>query len=341
MKYLKILLAVVFLAVVGFGYYRWVYLPRHPKVVEFAYVLPDSVTLLDSRAEIHTVVATLKSGDRVEILSRDNDWAEAQAPAGPKGWVETKYLMPSQVYEGGEQLIRDLKDIPVQAEGHTTFEVNLRLSPSRDGELLSRLDRNQKVQIFGRRLVARPPSGGESGGDQPSAAASAPVTDAWYLVRAESRAGWIYGRLVTLDIPQEIAPYAESYNLVAWLVLNTVDDNGRKVPQYLVADREDTQDYDFTHIRVFTWWAKMGHYATAYVESGLKGYFPIQTTPSDNGPEFRLRLVDAQGRKFQKVYKLYDTVVRPLGTVDGWASEAVPLAKERQPTRPRARERRR
>ncbi len=324
MKYLKILLAVACIALAGFAYYRWVYLPRHPRVVEFAYVLPDSVPMLDSRAEIHSVVATLKGGERVEIVARDNDWIQARAPGGEKGWVETRYLMDSQVYEGGEQLLRDIGGIPVQAEGHTTSEVNLRLSPARDGELLSRLDRNQQVQIFGRRLVARAASG-----DHAPAAATTPVTDAWYLIRAESRAGWVYGRLVTLDIPQDIAPYAESYNMVAWLVLNTVDDAGRQVPQYLAADREDTQDYDFTHIRVFTWWGKMGRYATAYVESGLRGYFPIQVVHPEDGPQFRLRLVDAQGRKFQKVYKMYDTVVRPLGVVDGWASDAVPLAAGR------------
>lgn len=328
LKYLKVLLATAVIAFAGFAFYRWVYLPGHPKVAEFGYVLADSAPLLDSRAEIHSVVATLKSGERVEIVSRHDDWTEARGPGGERGWVETKYLMDSQGYEGGEQLLRDLKGIPVQAEGHTTFEVNLRLSPARDGQVLSRLDRNQQVEIFGRRLVARPASG-----DQNSSTSTAPVTDAWYLIRAESRAGWIYGRLVTLDIPPDIAPYAESYNMVAWLVLNTVDDAGRKVPQYLAADREDTQDYDFTHIRVFTWWAKMGRYATAYVESGLKGYFPIQAAHAEEGPEFRLRLVDAHGRKFQKVYKLYDTVVRPLGIVEGWASDAVPLAAERQSAR--------
>ena len=339
--------AVIILIGGSLAYYRWVYLPGHPKVVEFAYILPDTAPLLDSRAEIHNVIATLKNGERIEVLSKDDDWAEVRAAEGEHGWVEAKSLMDSQVHEGGERLLKELNDIPVQAQGHTTFEVNLRLEPSRDGAMLSRLNRNQKVEIFGRRLVARTTSGAESGGEQPRAggdekASAGPATqDAWYLVRIESHAGWIYGRLVTLDIPDDIAPYAESYNMVAWLVLNTVDESGRKVPQYIAADREDSQDYDFTHIRAFTWWAKEGHYATAFVESGLKGYFPIQVSHPDDNPEFRLRLVDAKGHKIQRVFKLYGTVVRPLGTVEGWTSDAMPAANERQPARRKSRASRR
>ncbi len=337
------ILAVTILIGGSLAYYRWVYLPGHPRVEEFAYILPETASLLDSRAEIHNVVATLKNGERVEVLSKDDDWAEVRVVDGAKGWVEAKSLMDSQVYESGERLQEELKGIPVQAQGHTTFEVNLRLDPSRDGALLSRLDRNQKVEIFGRRLVTRPATGAETGGEQPRSvaeektSAGPPTQDAWYLVRTEACAGWIYGRLVTLDIPEDISPYAESYNMVAWLVLNTVDDNGRKVPQYIAADREDSQDYDFTHIRVFTWWAKEGRYATAFVQSDLKGYFPIQVTHPDDNPEFRLRLVDSKGHKFQRVFRLYDTVVRPLGTVEGWTSDAMPAANERQPARRKSR----
>lgn len=332
LKSLKVFLWVLLLAAGGAAYYYFVYLPGHPRVQQVAYVLPFSVPILDSRAEIHNVIGNLKNGDRVDVISQDEDWAEVSLPGGVKGWVETKYLMDSQVYEGGMRLLKELKGIPVQASGHTTFDVNLRLEPSRDGPLLEHLGRNQSLEILGRRLVPRPASGGESGSGEPGAAGTekpspgSPLLDAWYLVRTHSRAGWVFGRLVTLDIPESISVYAQNYNMVAWLALNKIDDNGRKVPQYLVADREGGQDFDFTHIRVFTWWVKKERYATAYVESNLNGYFPIQVEHSDKSPEFRLRLVDSKGRKFQKIYRLADTVVRPLGTVEGWASEAVPLA---------------
>jgi hypothetical protein len=118
--------------------------------------------------------------------------------------------------------------------------------------------------------------------------------------------------------------YAQAINLVGWVVLNAVDDNGRQVPQYLVADRQGTQECDFNHIRVFTWWSKNQQYVTAYVESNLNGYFPVRMTRGDGSPHFRLRLADKHGRKFQKVYAMSDTIVRPVGTVEGWESDAMP-----------------
>jgi hypothetical protein len=98
------------------------------------------------------------------------------------------------------------------------------------------------------------------------------------------------------------------------------------VPQYVAADREDTQDYDFTRIRVFTWGASRQQYATAYVESHLKGSFPIRVGQIAGAPGFRLRLEDARGRKVQKVYRMQDTIVRPLGIVEGWESDSIPQA---------------
>jgi hypothetical protein len=209
-----------------------------------------------------------------------------------------------------------MESLPVLAEGHTPESINLRFEPSRDSTPLAQLPNNQKLEVFGRKIVERP-----SRPDQPS---SPLVKEAWYLVRADRRAGWVLGRFVSLDVPQPLGAYAQSSNIVAWLVLNTVPDEGRQVPQYLAADRTGNQDVDFTHIRVFTWWVKNHHYVTAYAESGLRGYFPIRVVPIGNVPYFRLNLVDEDGNKIQKVYGLLNTITRPLGFVAGWESNAMP-----------------
>jgi hypothetical protein len=132
------------------------------------------------------------------------------------------------------------------------------------------------------------------------------------------------GKLVQLDIPKSISAYAQDVNLVAWLVVDTVNDNGHRVPQYLVADRVGTETYDFSHIRVLTWWKKKQTYAIAYREGDLRGFFPILVTHQGSVPCFRLRLVDGDGTKCQKIYGLFDTIICLMGTVDGWQSDAMP-----------------
>jgi uncharacterized protein YgiM (DUF1202 family) len=310
---------VAFLLLIAAGsaaYYHFAYRSRHIPAAEAAYVLPNTLEVVDTPAEVHLVIDSLKSGDRVEVLARTTNWAKVGLADGHSGWVEAKDLLDDQTYEAGQRLLQSLAGLPVQAVGRTSGPVNLRIEPSREAAQLTQLAENREVDVFGRRVVERPPQP-----DQPRAAG---VREAWYMVRAGSWAGWLLGRFVSLDIPAPLSMYAQGTNMVAWLVLNTVADGGQQVPQYLVADRVGTQDVDFNHIRVFTWWVKDHKYATAYVESGLSGEFPIRVTSLAGVPYFRLRLTDQDGRKFQKVYGLFDTITRPLGTVDGWESDALP-----------------
>ena len=281
-----------------------------------AYVLPSSLEVVDAPAAIRLAVESVQAGDQVQVLLHTRDWVKVKLADGRTGWIESKDLLDSQTYETAQKLLKDLESLPVQAEGHTPDSVNLRFGPSRDSTPLAQLPRSQKVDVFGRKIVERP-----SQLDQPS---SPPVKEAWYLVRAGARAGWVLGRFVSLDIPEPISAYAQSSNMVAWLVLNTVVDEDRQVPQYLVADRTGNQDVDFTHIRVFTWWVKNHRYVTSYVESGFQGYFPIRVVQAGNVPYFRLHLVDKDANKIQKVYGLFDTITRPVGIVAGWESDAMP-----------------
>jgi len=283
------------------------------------YVTSPSLDLLDTPAVVHKVIGALQYGDRVEILKEEGPWAKVRVSAGNEGWVVTKELISAKTYEDGQKLLHQLADRPVQATGHAVLAANIRLEPGRDGPELGMLTQSQTLDVFDRRMIARKTAA--TGGGQK---ASAPVQDAWYLVRSGARAGWVLGRLLTLDIPEAISQYAADYNTVAWFVLNSVQDGGTSVPQYLVADREGSVEFDFTHIRVFTWSIQAHHYVTSFVKSGLNGYFPIRVEHLGDTPYFRLRLVDAKGNKFQSVYGLFNTIVRPVGTVDGWESNAMP-----------------
>jgi hypothetical protein len=326
---LKIIVGLLVVAAAGAAYYYFVYRPAHATPPEVAYVLPESAPVVDSPAQIRLGIAVLQQGDRVEVLERTRNWARVRMADGRAGWVEASHLLDGASFDKGQQLFRELMDAQPQAAGHTSGAANLRVEPAREAAQLAQLAANQSVEIFGRRLVDRTPQAG-------APAPGEPGRDAWYLVRSDSKAGWVLGRLITLDVPDAIAMYAQAINLVGWVVLNTVDDNGRQVPQYLVADRREAQECDFNHIRVFTWWSKNQQYVTAYVESNLNGYFPIRVTRGDGLPHFRLRLTDRNGRKFQKVYAMSDTIVRPVGTVEGWESDAMPPRPAPRARRPRA-----
>lgn len=292
---------------------------------EVAYVLPQDLDVVDTPAEVRSVVGRLKGGDQVHVIAQTAHWSELALPGNSTGWVETKYLLDGATYNRGLKLLKEVGSYAPQAAGHTSTLTRLHLEPARDSIVLAELAANQPLEIFARRLVDRPVEG------PVATVTDTHPRDVWYLVRTNPRAGWVVGRFIDLDVPPGIAPYAEGVNMVAWLVLRTVRDNGNDVPEYLVADRIGTEEVDFNHIRVFTWWLKNHKYVTAYVQSGLAGHFPItvkqMTDPryyAQSSPYFRLRLTDEQGRKIQGVYGLFDTIVRPVGTVEGWDSDAMP-----------------
>ncbi len=309
---------VVLLAGLGAGYYFLIYRPAHRPPIDAGYVLPATLQVVDTPAEVRLVVDTLSHGDRVEIYKRTRNWAQIKSADNISGWVENKDLLDGETYQSGQKILHDLSQSPPQAEGHTSGSVNLRLEPAREATQLTQLPGDLKIEIFGRRLVDR--SGPD---DQPN---TPKVRDAWYLIRANDQAGWVLGRFVAMDVPPDLSSYAQGANMVAWLVLKDVDDAGKQVPEYLTADRLGAQDVDFSHIRVFTWWVKEHKYVTAYVESSLQGYFPIRVSQKDGTPYFRLRVVNDKGEKLQRVYGLFDTRTRLLGTVAGWESDAMPEA---------------
>ena len=312
----------------GGVYYLFVYRPAHRPPLEVAYVQAETLEVFNSAARVRVRVATAEQDERIEILERLGDWARVRLPDGTVGWAESAGLVNVEIHNRGQQLLAELKDDLPQAVGHLATVANLRLEPSRDAPQLDQLSPNQSVEVFSRRMEDRPPP--------LDAPPSAPVLrEAWYLIRADSRAGWLLGRFVSLDIPDAISMYAQSANIVAWLVLNTVEDDGHQVPQYLAADRSGSQEIDFSRIRVFTWWAARQQYATSYVESNLRGFFPIRVRKRDDVPFFRLRLEDRKGSRFQKVYAMHGNIVRPVGTVQGWESEELPARPAARAKRPR------
>jgi hypothetical protein len=309
---------VLLVLTIGFiAYYHYVYIPNQNRSAGATeYVLPETLPVIDTTAEVRRVIATLHSGEPVRVTFNTDEWAKLLLAHGQTGWVHGKDLLDAQTYDRDQALLKQEQSAPAQAAGHVNTLANVHLTPFRNGVTVGQLSPDQRVDVYDRRLVERPASPG--GGSRRS------VQDVWYLVRGGNCGGWILGDFVSLDVPQGLAQYAQGINLVAWLQLDTVNDNGEQIPQYLGADRIGRRDVDFNHIRVFTWWVKHHKYVTAYVESHLDGYFPIAVTQAGHVPYFRLRLMDDQRHRYQKVYGLFDTIVKPIGEVDGWTSDSMP-----------------
>ena len=156
----------------------------------------------------------------------------------------------------------------------------------------------------------------------PARSGPPPVIEDWWLVRdSHGRVGWVLARMVDLDVPLDVAQYAEGQRIVAFFVLSEVADHGaqgedKKIPQYLMVltEPKDGLPFDFNQVRVFTWNVKRHRYETAYRER-FEGVLPVTLGKEDFGkegvlPVFVVRVIDEDGKLSERKYKLNTPIVR-------------------------------
>jgi len=286
-------------------------------VLETDYVSAPQVTVRDQLAQVYNKVGTLKNGDRVEVLDREKRFAKIRTVGGTEGWVEQRFLVSQQIFDAFQKLAEGAKDSPVEGAATTRNETNLHVGPGRDTEHLYQLSLAAKVSMLNRATVEKAVPGGASKPVISAAKDSKPMED-WWLVRdSEAHVGWVLGRMLDLDVPLEVAQYAEGQRITACFQLNQVTDGDKKVAQYLVlmSEPKDGMPFDFNQARVFTWNVRKHRYETAYRERKLNGVLPVTISEEDFGkegklPVFILRVKDDAGNVLERKYKMNTPIVR-------------------------------
>ena len=293
---------------------------RRGRVLEVAYVSAPQVNLRDRVAAVYTKVGVVKNGERLEVLDRDRRFVKVRAAGGAEGWMEQRFLVNQQVYNQLQKLTQDSQNDPVQGQGTTRNDTNLHVEPGRDAEHLFQIATGEKVLLLRRSTAEKPGSAAaavRAGAKPDEKKESSPIIEDWWLVRdTHGRVGWVLARMVDLDVPLEVAQYAEGQRIVAFFVLDEVRDGEKKVAQYLtiLTEPKDGLPFDFNQIRVFTWNVKRHRYETAYRER-LKGSLPVtvaQETFEKEGtlPTFVIRDKDESGNVSERKYKLNTPIVR-------------------------------
>jgi len=313
------------------------------RVLEIAYVSGVQANLRDHVAAVYEKTGVVKNGERVEVLDHDRHFAKVRTATGAMGWVEQRYLVGQDVYDQIQKLTADNQNDPVQAQGATRNDTNLHVEPGRDSEHLYQISAGEKLSLLKRGTAEKPgavapparsakASGNKNKNEQDKnkepgknkeeekkdqAPKPVPVIEDWWLVRdSHNRVGWVLGRMIDLDVPLDVAQYAEGQRIVAFFVLNQVQDGDKKVAQYLtvVTEPKDGLPFDFNQIRVFTWNVRHHRYETAYHER-LEGILPVtvsQETFDKEGllPVFTIHVEDDKGNVTARKYKLNTPIVR-------------------------------
>lgn len=314
---------------------------RNSAPLEKVYVAAQQVTLRDRVADVYNKVGNVKNGDALEVLERSKNkrWLRVRDAEKEEGWIEQKYVVDDTVYGAVAKLTADNRKALVQGHATADTDLRMRIEPQRDADFLYMLKEKDKVELLKRASTEKPIKPAPQTDQNRNAKPPEPVYEDWWLVRnADKRVGWVVGRNLDIEVPLEVAEYAEGRKIVAWFKLNEVhgtkEKDSKMVPQYLMALSEPKGGlpYDFDQIRVFTWNQKRERYETAYRER-LIGDLPIQVGTQDFGkdgrlPVFTLRAKEGDQPFHERKYSLNGVLVRRV-----LAPGEAPPAKSKRPHR--------
>lgn len=286
--------------------------------------------------------ATVKRGERVEILQRRRRFVKVRTAANQEGWTEQGQLLTPAVYQRIEEIARQSAGLPSLGVYRARDKLNLHLEPHRWSPNLYQLKEDEKVDLLQRQVTQRTsgPAGPADAPPAPPGNSEKPKPlDEWYFVRTTgepARAGWALARVLDADIPDEVAQYAEGRRITSYFALGEVVDGDqvKKIWLWTTIERS-TEPYDFDSFRIFNWGRRRHRYETAYIERRLKGFFPVSVVPRVEtrygaGPGFSV-MIEKDGQRFTRRYVMLGAIVRRYEEEPFTAAAPPPPAAEPTP----------
>ncbi len=299
---------------------------RSASSAEYVYVVVKQMYLRDRVAVVANRVAEVKNGERLRVLQQIPRFMKVKTPQGAVGWIEEHAVLDQSEFDQFQNLAKQHADQTPVATAILYNELYMHLTPGRETPHYYLLPANTKVAMLERASVPRfeassllglpgKASQAHSGVHHEKAhkksfdsrfAPAVPMEDWWLARGSAGHTGWMLSRDFQVDVPEDVAQYAENERMVGAYVLRTVADpdsgkpNGQ-VPEYLTVLTPYKQGlpYDFDQVRVFTWDTRRHRYGTAFRERDIVGFFPVKVVPGDpnspNGPEPAFSFQVAEG----------------------------------------------
>jgi hypothetical protein len=280
---------------------------RTSSSAEYVYVAVKQMYLRDRVAVVANRVAEVKNGERLTVLQHIPRFMKVKTPDGSVGWIEDHAVIDQNEYDAFQNLAKQHADQPPVATAVLFNELYMHLTPGRVTQKFTLLAPNTKVAMLERASVPRFAANSVLG--LPVSTAASPVPrhekvhkenfasrfdpavpmEDWWLARDNAgHTGWMLARDFQVDVPEDVAQYAENERMVGAYILRTVSDpdsgkpNGQ-VPEYLTVLTPYKQGlpYDFDQVRVFTWDTRRHRYGTAFREHDVVGFFPVKVVPGN------------------------------------------------------------
>jgi hypothetical protein len=121
--------------------------PRAPAIGE-AFAGPAALKIRSDIVLQSATVATVKHGDRLEILQRRRRFLRVRTASGAEGWTDERQLLAADDMTYLRDLAKRAAKMPVQGQGVTYSEVNVHTQPSRSAPSFFQIREKEKVDVL-------------------------------------------------------------------------------------------------------------------------------------------------------------------------------------------------
>jgi len=316
-------------------------------------VIANRAQVRSSYAVVAADLLEVKRGENLEILDEIDfekvHWYRVRASDEDKteGWIEAQNVITNELLEKSKKIAEEDKSSQPQATAQIRAATNLRLTPEqRDDNILVKLDNLSPFEIVSWQFVPKAQDAsdidnarrgeekqtrGKTKNAEIEAAKEANEPekidekyDIWYKVRLDrsvspAPAGWIFGRQVELQIPNDIVfNQHNNRKFVAWQRLDNIDDVDKsparnsdpmktsKPGSWVILSRtnivkaQDGIEPDFDGIQVMAYDKYNEEHYMAYRSGDVWGRLPLKVEGTGDNKTFVLNLRNTAGQTEEK-----------------------------------------
>ena len=120
---------------------------RLPRIGE-AFVGPATLKIRSDIPLQSPVVATVKHGDRLEILQRRRRFFRVRTGSGAEGWTDERQLLAAEDMQRLKELAKRAAKMPAQGQGTTFGLLNVHTQPARQSPSFLQIKEGEKVDVL-------------------------------------------------------------------------------------------------------------------------------------------------------------------------------------------------
>ena len=129
--------------------------PSRPPSIGEAYVGPATLNVRQELAPKSPVSATLKHGDKLDILEYRRRFVKVRTEHGAEGWTDMRQLLTPEQMAGLQHMVASVAQYPSHGAASVYEPLNMHFEPNRASPSFWQVPENAKVDVIGHKLAPR------------------------------------------------------------------------------------------------------------------------------------------------------------------------------------------